>query len=352
MSAETIGQPVDRLSTGEELVSAAAGIWMIIGLFLDGLAHVELKPDTFFTPWHLVLYSGFVLAATSAVWPVARRRRLERRSWRSAVPAGHLLTLGGVAIFGFGAVFDLVWHETVGFEVSNEALLSPSHLVLLSGGLLALSGPVRTGWLTIGSGDHWRRWVPMTISLALLTGIGLFFTSYVSPFGRQSATAFPSTKTHTHELVRTNAAAFAQLREIWGVAGILIATLLLVVPIVLLVRRAWPPFGVLSMLGALLAVLVPALGEFRQWTAGVAVLLAFVVGDLISQRYRSLVVVGATTAGTLWAGFFVGAAATHGVGWSPSLWSGSIFLGALLGALLGLLAGPSATSETSRPSTP
>lgn len=40
----------DALSSAEELWSVAAGAWMVIGLFFDGLAHVELEPESFFTP--------------------------------------------------------------------------------------------------------------------------------------------------------------------------------------------------------------------------------------------------------------------------------------------------------------
>ena len=38
--------------------------WLIGGVFLDGWAHVNLPGlETFFTPWHAVLYSGFLAVA-------------------------------------------------------------------------------------------------------------------------------------------------------------------------------------------------------------------------------------------------------------------------------------------------
>jgi hypothetical protein len=40
---------------------------LIAGLFSDGWAHEHHLVDTFFTPWHGVLYTGFLL---SAVWPI------------------------------------------------------------------------------------------------------------------------------------------------------------------------------------------------------------------------------------------------------------------------------------------
>lgn len=340
------------------MVATLAGVWMIVGLFLDGLAHVELRPDSFFTLWHLILYSGFLAAAAATVVPVIRRHR-SRASWSSAVPSGHRLTLIGVATFGAGAVLDLVWHQTVGFEVSNEALLSPSHLVLMFGALLALSGPVRSGWANLSSFSSLASWVPMVISLALLTGVALFFTSYLTPFGRQSAATFPATTTHTHALGTSNPAAFAQLREVWGVSGILLSTLILVVPLMFILRRARPALGAVTILGLAIGVLVPALGEFTQWTAGIAVAVAFGVADVVVRREQSTVVLGTVVALVFWAVYFIGLELTDGVRWSPSLWAGTIVLASMVGAAVGLLvsqgAAPSvagATSGTSRPSSP
>src|SRR3546814_7325652 len=60
---------VDRpsLNPRERTVAVAFGIWMVVGLFLDGWAHDNNKPESFFTPWHGVLYSGFAAATLAAV---------------------------------------------------------------------------------------------------------------------------------------------------------------------------------------------------------------------------------------------------------------------------------------------
>jgi len=277
-------QPAVALSTGEELASIAAGAWMVVGLFLDGLAHVELEPESFFTPWHLILYSGFGVAAIAGIVPVLRRHRHNDR-WLDAVPIGHGVTLSGVALFGLGAVLDLIWHEAIGIEVSNEALLSPTHLVLLVGGVLALSGPLRNGWRNLGTESVRRDWWPATGSLALGTSIAVFFTSYLSPFGRESAASFPTTRTHTHEFDVVNAEAFGQLREIWGIAGVLVTTAILVIALLLLLRPARPPRGVISALFIWLAIAMPALGEFRQWFVIAAVAAGGIAADAVARRF-------------------------------------------------------------------
>lgn len=337
------GAAAPGLRPREQLLAALAGVWMIVGLFLDGLAHTELEPDSFFTTWHLILYSGFAAASLAVVVPVLGRHTTGHR-WHDAIPEGHDLTLAGVAIFGAGAVFDLGWHEVVGFEVSTEALVSPSHLVLMFGAMLALSGPLRSGWSDMSETSPLSRWTPMVISLALLTGVAVFFTSYLTPFGRESAASYPATTTHTHVLDEATAESFGQLRETWGVSGILLSTVILLVPLMLLIRRVVPPTGAITLLGGGLGLLVPALGEYTQWSAGIAVFAAFATADFIVRRTESRMILGAMTATMLWSAYFIGLDLTDGVRWSPSLWVGAIVISAMVGAVVGLLVTPERAS--------
>lgn len=66
-------------------------IWGMGGLFLDGWAHSNVPQlETFFTPWHAVLYSGYLAVAATLVIktisnvnvPPVRDRRLLRRRRR------------------------------------------------------------------------------------------------------------------------------------------------------------------------------------------------------------------------------------------------------------------------------
>ena len=137
---QSTGRPLAR---NEEFLGMVFGLWTIIGLFLDGWAHSHQKPESFFSPWHGVLYSGFTAAALWAGW-IAWRRRADGRSLLETMPPGHLASLLGFALFGAGAIGDLIWHEIFGIEANVEALLSPTHLLLLAGGAIALSAPLRT----------------------------------------------------------------------------------------------------------------------------------------------------------------------------------------------------------------
>src|SRR3546814_1910353 len=93
------------------------------------------------------------------------------RPWRADLRGGHGLTLVALGVFAAGAVGDLVWHETPGIEVGVEALLSPTHLLLLAGCLAALSAPVRAAWWSDPFAPSFRSFAPTVLALALLTSL-------------------------------------------------------------------------------------------------------------------------------------------------------------------------------------
>ena len=151
----------ETLSTSGTLL---AGLWMLAGLFSDGWAHLNVQStqESFFTPSHLVIYSGFAVAALVVTRPLWGGRPSMASVQR--VP-GMLAGLIGVLLFGLGGAADLVWHETLGIEVSVEALLSPTHLLLLVGTVLVLTVPLVAGWQStprepLGGGRSAPPWPP------------------------------------------------------------------------------------------------------------------------------------------------------------------------------------------------
>jgi hypothetical protein len=118
--------------------------WFIGGVYLDGWAHNTFPSlETFFTPWHAVMYSGFLAMMAVLGWAMGRNH-VAGRSWWDAIPAGYELSLVGGLLFLAGGVGDMLWHFAFGIEADLEALLSPTHLLLLLGGALLLTGPVPT----------------------------------------------------------------------------------------------------------------------------------------------------------------------------------------------------------------
>src|SRR5258708_36855073 len=157
-------------------------IWFLTGLVLDGNAHNQGLVDSFFTPWHLVLYSGF---AASGGWIVLSWARNIRNGlpWQFAIPVGYELSVVGAVIFGVGRVLDLLWHTIFGIEVSFEALVSPSHLILALGLFLIMSGPFRAAWRrTDPERSILLSYLPMLLSLAFTLSVLTFFTFPLLPF--------------------------------------------------------------------------------------------------------------------------------------------------------------------------
>ncbi|UUL76358.1 hypothetical protein NG819_00085 [Pseudarthrobacter sp. Fe7] len=152
-------------TAGEDVITLAAGVWLLTGTYVDGWAHNNLRNlETFFTPWHGALYSGF---AACAVWIAALtwRRHTPGARWTEAVPAGYGAAVAGVVLFLASGLGDLAWHSVFGIEQNISALFSPSHLGLATGAssYWAHRSP-RRGTHRNGPGHGWSRRSPAPCS--------------------------------------------------------------------------------------------------------------------------------------------------------------------------------------------
>lgn len=174
-------------------VAALLSALFVGGLFIDGWAHNHGKVDqSFFTPWHAILYSAFAIYGLFLLVNAVRQYRAGY-SWRSALPYGYGLSLVGAAIFAGGGVLDLIWHTLFGIEADVQALVSPTHLLLATGFFLMITGPLRAVWLRRRSERAlaWITGAPAIIVLALLLSLLMFFTQYAHPFVRPWAANNP-----------------------------------------------------------------------------------------------------------------------------------------------------------------
>lgn len=168
-------------SLGLDWLMIAAASWWIAGVYIDGWAHQHGRVDqSFFTPWHAVLYSGFALGALLIVGTLVRNRQ-RGYAWTRALPSGYTPSLLGVLLFGMGGQADLIWHTLFGIESGVDALISPSHLLLATGALLFMAGPLRSAWARAGTPRGWRAWLPPLISLAYILSVITFITAYAHP---------------------------------------------------------------------------------------------------------------------------------------------------------------------------
>ena len=328
--------PPDRpsLTERDHALAVLLGLWMIAGLFLDGWAHDNNKPETFFTPWHGILYSGFG-AATVAALAVARRGRVPGRPWRATLPVGHGLTLAALGVFFLGAGGDLVWHELLGIEVGVEALISPTHLLLLGSGVVALSAPLRAAWARPGEVEpSLRRMLPTILVVALLAALIGFFLLYLSPFTNDAAGArFERPPGAAHDHPSRDA---RELGQLLGIASILMTSVLMAAPVHLILRRWRPPGHTFAILFGVVIGLLVALDEFAMVQMIPAAVLAGEVVDR-SRRRAPGWLAAAVGVAALWTSYFALYKLGEGaVAWSAELWAGTVVLGGALAAIVGL----------------
>lgn len=330
MSVTTFASgPPDRPDRAFDWWATLYSSWMVVGLYLDGWAHRHLHDlDTFFTPWHGVLYSGFLACAGLLTW---------RRFRSGTLPPGYGPSLLGVGIFTLGGVGDLVWHTLLGIEVDLDALLNPTHLALAAGGVLILSGPFRAEWLRQrGAAITFIQAVPMLVSLTLALSVFTFFTQFAHPLVHLWSAGPPP----SHPF----------MPQALGIASILLQTVLMAGVVLFAVRRWALPFGSLSLVMVLNAALVGGL-ENQIGFAWLALLSGLIADVLVWTLHPSIGrpaafrVFASVVPATFYALYFAFLAGAAGLWWSVPTWAGSIVLAGAIGWMLSVLILPPSTGS-------
>ena len=312
-------------SIKEDLVTSVLALWLIAGLFVDGWAHRNLGGlETFFTPWHALFYSGF---AAAALWMVYLVRK------HSGVPIGYRSGIIGVGIFALGGIGDLIWHSVFGIEVSLDALLSPTHLALLTGILLILTSPLRSSWhRPTARATPWGQILPALLSTTLVIAVLQFFFLYAS--GWTSELPGVSFQPNDDELLAA-----------YGVLEILVSSAIMFGGVLVFLKRYRPPPGSFILLFGVVGVLMSALdGFFWPWqmlqmlAVGVAadLLVARIDPDpAVALRFRLFGLLAPIAAWSI--RFIAFSAFRPNLGWPPEIWGGAIVFAGLLGWGLSVL---------------
>ena len=341
--ADSAGRTAPQRRTNYDLVTMLLALWMVGGVFIDGWAHINLPSteETFFTPWHGVLYSGFAAVAAWMVLPVLRSRSSRLTA---AIRPGYGLAFVGLIVFGAGGIGDGIWHEVFGIEVGVDALLSPTHLLLLAGGILVLTSPVRAAWVAPARSPDFAAFLPALLSVTLTTSLLSFFFAYAwGGFDLTPATAVPAAA------LDENAAGHreAELVIAAGILARLLTTVLLVAPLLLIVKRWRPPVGTATILFTVVSALLFGLSDDISIALLAAPVVAGVAADVwLSRRGQTATShwwaygFAAGIAFTMWSAHFAAMALTHGVGWTPELWGGAIALSVLAAVGMAVLAFP------------
>lgn len=306
-------------------------LWVTGGVFLDGWAHNNIPElETFFSPWHGVLYSGVLLMGVFLGLSAFLNIR-KGASWSSALPAGFGLSFVGFLVFAGGGVFDMFWHLVFGIEASVEALLSPAHLILALGAVLMVSAPVRI-WLQSSPerAETYVEQLPMILSATCAFSLLAFMTQFGS-FAEVRATGLmPSRMVIQNHM------------ESAAIGGFLFQTALLMGTVFLLIRR-----GTLAQGGLLTLFIIHGFGmtimkeELRLLPS---MIIAGIFADSLLSSLPAKDHVAKFRFGAflipvvLYTAYFVTLILGGGIWWSVHLWTGSVVMAGVMGYLLSFLA--------------
>lgn len=326
-------------STPFDWAVVALSAWLVGGIHLDAWAHHRIGAtlETFFTPWHGVLYSGFLALASLLIARLVLGLR-QGRNGRGGVSDGYGLSLLGIPVFLLGGLGDMAWHLLFGIEVNIEALLSPTHLLLALGGGLMITGPVRAAGR--GATSVW----PAVISLAFLLSLLLFFTAYANPLSEGSFA----------QGVRPSSTTVAFFHEALGIAGSLLYTAFSMGLVLYALSRWRLPFGALTTVFGLSTLL--AASPHEQWNLlPMAVLSGLIADGLLrwlkaSTRPKALRLFSFLVPVTFFALYFTTLAVAGGVWWGVPLWAGLPMMAGVLAWLFSYAFVPATESEAARDS--
>jgi len=322
-------------SVKQDAITAALSFWLMTGLMIDGWTHTTRGGvESFFTPWHAVFYSGFAAtAAWIAYLTFKPPRPIGGGSVRAGVPTGYRLGLSGVVIFGIGGVLDLVWHELLGIEVNIDALLSPTHMVLLVGAMLIVTTPIRSSWHRPTTRDSKWSWVaPAIVATGLSALLAQFFLFYAS--GWQEPAFRFRWEPGDDFLVA------------FSVLSLTASTVIFMVAALLILQRWAPPFGAFAAVLGIIGLGLQGLHGFEQPGDLGGAVVAGLALDFLAFRLRpspetpSLFRAWAFLAPiVVWTAHALYLALIGEFGWPPVL-GGAILLQGLVGVALSAIAVP------------
>lgn len=321
---------------GNDKVFVILCAWFIAGVFVDGWAHNHLTQlETFFTPWHALLYSGMMALAGYLVLTMFYNHHYRAVPWLEALPPGYGLSLWGTAIFFVGGVADMTWHIFFGIEKNIEALLSPTHLLLAFGATWIVGGPLRAAMHRKDEG--FKKLFPAILSLTYILTLITFFTQYANPIVNSLAN------------VRTTEA----LRG-FGLTGILLQTIVEMCALIFFVQRWKAPFGTFALIFMVKNGLSAVLANNTVLVVIASSLAAALIGLLIDGLYRwlqpsrdrrlALPIFAFLVPIINESAYFVALHFLHGVVWPINLWLGAIVMSGLAGLLLSYLLTAACTS--------
>jgi hypothetical protein len=261
--------------------------------------------------------------------------------WRRGLPKAYLWSLVGVVIFTVAGNMDLIWHELFGFEEDVEALLSPSHLLLATGGVLIASTILRAKWQDISIREfvNWHTFAPLFLSFFSVLALITFFGQFANAF------------THPNLFSDFHPVGDSFFHDVTLISAVLLPTAVIMGLTMTLLRRWTVPFGTVMaiLFGNNLLMLVLNWDQSRPYSLILlAPLTAGLLADIALRRWHTAApsllwwrAFSFLLPFTLFGLLFAVLISCFGIWWSIHMWLGVTFLAGLVGLGLNALLLPS-----------
>jgi hypothetical protein len=304
-----------------------ACIWLLVGGYLDAWAHNNIpRLETFFTPWHGVLYSGFLAVALTLSGAILINHS-RGYSWREAVPPGYELSLVAAAGFAAFGVGDMCWHIFFGIERNIDAALSPTHLGLATCMGLLLAGPYRSLYRKspqLDAAKNWRAQFVLPFAALLVLLPFTLITQMANPFN----TFWPTFATTANDNM-----------QILAIISVVFQTTILMGLLLISMRRWHLPMGFFTIVYTINALFLSFM--LGHYPILLMVLPAGVITDIVYRwlkpsqtQVAELRIFAFLAPIILYSFYFLVLDVVYGIVWTIHLAGGSIVVAGITGWLL------------------
>ncbi|HEY7293055.1 MAG TPA: hypothetical protein VH583_24685 [Vicinamibacterales bacterium] len=282
-----------------------ASTCVVFGVLWDISWHRTIGRDTFWTPAHMAIYLGGVVAGLTCGWLAIHttffgtpdERGASVRFWGFRAPLGAWVAIWGAFAMLTSAPFDDWWHSAYGLDVK---IVSPPHMLLAAGIAAIQFGAMLTAvaWQNRAQGD--RRQLGRLFLLGaglLILLIATICTEYTQRWDMHQSLFYQVTAgAFLFFLVSTARASVARWPATTAAVVYTLLTLFMLMllplfagrpllgPIYVQVDRFLPPdFPILLVVPAFCLDLVMQRVRGRDWTLAAVLAVVFVAAFLVVQ---------------------------------------------------------------------
>jgi hypothetical protein len=312
--ATAVVRPAFPLHLAAVLFAATS---VVIGVIWDISWHRSVGRDTFWTPAHMAIYLGGIVAGVACGWLVLRTtfagtpadRSASVRFWGFSGPLGAWVSIWGAIAMITSAPFDNWWHNAYGLDVK---ILSPPHVLLALGFtgiqvgallmLAARQNDAAPGDPHLGAYRWWFAYAAglllANLAIMWMESIGFPNQAHSAAYYKICAGAFPillvaTARTSTLRWPATTAAA------VYMAVNIVMLWILPLFPATPQLAPIYnavdhfipPPFPILLVVPALAIDLVLRRGPHNDWSRAALMGIGFVLLLLAVQWYWSMYLV-------------------------------------------------------------